>query len=126
MSNGKNWEPALNPEDLGKFFVLRANEGDVDGLVALYEADAVLAIGDRQLAIGSAAIRAFYAKMLTDRPQFEPGEQRTALRYGDLALTSSRLLNGVVTAEIARKQPNGTWLWAVDQPTIAKEDSVVG
>lgn len=43
MDSRKTWEPALEPEDLARFFVVRANAGDVDGLVALYETDAVLA-----------------------------------------------------------------------------------
>jgi hypothetical protein len=30
-------EPAMQPEDLGRYFLERANAGDVDGLVALYE-----------------------------------------------------------------------------------------
>lgn len=43
-----------------------------------------------------------------------------ALRRGDLALTSSRLTDGTVTAEVARRHHDGTWLWAVDQPIVAK------
>ena len=37
-----NFEPATKPEDLARFFVERANSGDVEGLVDLYEPDAVL------------------------------------------------------------------------------------
>jgi len=114
-------EPARNPEDLARFFVVRANAGDVEGLVALYEPDAVLAAPDGQLLIGAEAIRGFYARLLADRPTFVAGEQCPALRQGDLALTSSRLVNGIVTAEIARRQLDGTWLWAIDQPAIAQE-----
>jgi hypothetical protein len=35
--------PAMQSEDLGEFFLERANDGDVEGLVALYEPGAVLA-----------------------------------------------------------------------------------
>jgi hypothetical protein len=45
---------------------------------------------------------------------FEPGEQRPALRSGDVALTSTLLTDGTVTAEVARRQPDGSWLWAID------------
>jgi ketosteroid isomerase-like protein len=116
----KQWESALRPDDLGRFFLLRANAGDVEGIVALYESDAVLAIMPGQVAIGREAIRAFYTRLLADRPTFEPGKQRPALRSGDLALTSTLLADGTVTAEVARRQPDGTWLWAIDQPAIAK------
>jgi ketosteroid isomerase-like protein len=120
MDHRKTWEPALAPEDLARFFLLRANAGDIEGLVALYEPEAVLAVSDSQVAIGTEAIRDFYSKLLSDRPKFESGQQRPALRNGDLALTSSRLANGTITAEIARRQSDGSWRWAVDQPMIAK------
>jgi hypothetical protein len=41
MKGAKHQEPAVQPDDLARFFVERANAGDVDGLVALYEPDAV-------------------------------------------------------------------------------------
>ncbi len=113
-------EQAKSPEDLARFFVSRANDGDVEGLVALYEPDAVLAIGNNQLAIGTQAIRSFYEKLIADRPKFAPGIQAPALRNGRVALTSSRLTNGDVTAEIANQQSDGSWLWTVDQPNIGK------
>lgn len=121
VDSRKTWEPALEPDDLARFFVVRANAGDVDGLVALYEPDAVLAGSEGQLMIGTEAIRGFYAGLLASRPTFVAGEQRPALRRGSFALTSSRLVNGIVTAEVARQQPDGTWLWAIDQPAIAQE-----
>jgi hypothetical protein len=36
-------------------------------------------------------------------------------------LTSTRLPDGNVTAEVARQQPDGTWLWIIDRYTIAQE-----
>jgi ketosteroid isomerase-like protein len=118
MDSRKNWEPALDPEDLARFFLARANAGDVDGLVALYQADAILIGPDGQPLVGAAAIGEFYAGLLKDRPTFQPGEQRPAIRHGDIALTSSRLTNGAVTAEVARRQPDGAWLWIIDHPAI--------
>lgn len=118
MKAPANHDPALEPEDLARFFVERANNGDVEGLVALYETSAVLALRNGETAIGSRAIRDFYTGLLAGKPQFVPGIQAPALRNGDIALTSSRLGNGGVTAEIARRQPDGTWLWTVDQPAL--------
>jgi ketosteroid isomerase-like protein len=112
---------ANEPEEVARLFLERANQGDVEGLVALYEPEAVLALPDGRIAVGSEEIRQFYATLLGSRPQFEPGTQQPALRCGNLALTSSRLTNGTVTAEIARQQVDGSWLWAVDQPAIASE-----
>lgn len=43
----------------------------------------------------------------------------------DLAMTSSRLTNGSVTAEVTRLQPDNTWLWIIDQPAIAVEKRLI-
>jgi hypothetical protein len=51
--------------------------------------------------------------------KFDFGDQRPALISGDLALTSTRLPDGSVTAEIARRQRDGTWLWVIDRFSIA-------
>jgi hypothetical protein len=109
---------AKEPQDLAKFFIERANAGDIEGLVALYETTATLSCGVGNMAIGEQQIRKFYTSLLSSRPRFTPGVQAPALRNGDIALTSSRLCNGDITAEIARQQPDGNWLWTVDQPAI--------
>ncbi|GAB3644171.1 YybH family protein [Spirosoma arcticum] len=118
MENPVSHESAFSPDDLPKFFVQRANEGNIDGLADLYESNAVLACGDGKVIIGTEAIRRFYAELLTTRPQFTRGIQAPTLQNGELALTSSRLKNGNVTAEVARRQSDVTWLWALDQPVI--------
>ncbi len=119
MDSHTTREPARDPEDLARFFIQRANAGDADGLAALYEPDALLAGPGGQAIRGRQAIRDFYAGLLKDRPTFQPGDQRPALRNGGIALTSTRLASGAVTAEVARQQPDGAWLWIIDQPGIA-------
>jgi hypothetical protein len=57
-------------------------------------------------------------QFVTGRPVVEPGVQQAMLRCGELALASSRLPDGTITAEVARRQPDGTWLWILDQPSI--------
>jgi ketosteroid isomerase-like protein len=111
-------EPAKRPEDLSDFFLERANAGDVDGVVALYEPDAVLAFPAGQLTVGHDQIRAVYAEFLAGRPSLRSAGQRPAIVSGDIALTSTRLPSGGATAEIARRQPDGSWRWAIDQPSI--------
>lgn len=110
-------EPARRPEDLSRFFIERANAGDLEGLVALYEPHAVLALPTGDVARGKQAIRDAFRPMLAEQPVFTAGHGKPALLNGDLALTWSRLPGGA-TAEIARRQPDGTWLWTVDQPYI--------
>ncbi len=112
---------AKEPNDLEKFFVERVNAGDIEGLVALYEPNAVVAYDNGGVAIGLNQIREYFAKFLADRPQLDPSNQAAALCSVDLALTSSRLSNGDITAEVARRQTDGSWLWVVDQFALGSE-----
>jgi ketosteroid isomerase-like protein len=78
MSDEQRHEPARQPNDLARFFVERANAGDVEGLVALYESGAVLAFAAGRIAVGADQIRQAYQELLDGRPRFEPGEQQAA------------------------------------------------
>ncbi len=88
MSSGEAAPRALRPEDLDRLFLERANAGDVDGVVDLYEPGAVLVVPPGRLAVGTEAIREVYAGLLTAaRPRFT-GVIRPAVCAGDIALTS--------------------------------------
>jgi hypothetical protein len=39
------------------------------------------------------------------------------IQNGDIALTAT-VRPGNATAEVARRQPDGTWLWLIDQPSV--------
>ncbi|GAB6841816.1 ketosteroid isomerase-like protein [Methylorubrum rhodinum] len=116
-------ETAKEPGDLARLFHARANAGDVEGLVALYEPGAVLAAGE-VVATGHDAIRRFYTDLLARKSDFPEPETLPALTNGDLGLTFARLPNGSFSVEAARRQPDGRWLWAIDQLKIkpAKKD----
>jgi predicted nucleic acid-binding protein/ketosteroid isomerase-like protein len=116
-------EHASTPEEVGHLFLQHLNGGDADGLAGLYEAGAVLAAPAGQLTTGGEAIRRLYEQMLADRPSFEEGEHQLPLRAGDLALSSTRLVDGKVTAEVLRRQDDGTWLMAIDQSALCSPDS---
>jgi ketosteroid isomerase-like protein len=111
------YESAMEPEDLSRFFVERANAGDVEGLVALYENEAVLALPTGEVARGAEAIRAAYTRLQATSPTFAAGKHSPALVNDDLALTSTRIPTGA-TVEVARRQHDGSWLWLIDQPNV--------
>ena len=109
----------MDPQELAQFLVARANIGDIEGMVELYEPDACLDIGAGNVARGADQIREFYSRFLASGVRFNLGEQRAALINGNIALTSTRLPNGTTTAEVARRQIDGSWRWCIDQPKIA-------
>jgi ketosteroid isomerase-like protein len=114
-------DPALQPNDLERMFIERSNARDLDGLVALYEPGAVLmSVSSTQVAAGLTEIRDALERMLADQQEFVLGEQRPPLVSGDLALPSTLLPEGAITAEVARRQPDGAWLWVIDRYNIVE------
>ncbi len=108
---------ARHPEDLTRLFVERANAGDAAALAALYEPGAVLAYPPGGTTAGREAIRAVYEQMLKHVSRFEPEAPLPALVAGDLALTSTRRRDGKgVRVQVARRQPDGSWLRVIDWP----------
>src|SRR5262245_11157620 len=123
MNDLTTTEPANDPQDLERLLVARENAGDVTGMTALFESDAVVDIGGGTFLRGKEAIHEFFTKLQVtgfgpEKRKFEFGEQRPALICGDLALTSTRSRNGTVTSEVARRQKDGTWLWVIDRYSV--------
>jgi uncharacterized protein (TIGR02246 family) len=110
-------ERALKPEDLTRLFVERANDRDAAGLAALYEEQAVMAYPPGSQTVGRDAIRALWEKVLPNAPRFEQEPPLPTLISGDIALTSTPPKDGAgARAQVARRQPDGTWLRLLDQP----------
>ena len=76
---------ASEPNDLARFFVERANDGDLEGLVALYEPRAVLAGPEGEVYLGLDAIRDFYGRFLATRPKLTSWRRFTAPILGSAA-----------------------------------------
>src|SRR5260370_41401728 len=101
MSDSPDREPARDPQDLERLLIARQWVGDIDGMAALFEPNAVIDSGEKELTRGREAIRALFAEITATGRKFQRGEQRPAAINGDLALTSTRLPDGTVTTEIA-------------------------
>ena len=128
MGAEQNRERAERPEDLGRLFQERVNRADLDGLVALYEPEALLDFPPGSVAEGIAAIRQVFEQALAGRPRIELAPVRT-LRAGELALSTSSWTMTVagpegtttmtgVSAEVARQQPDGAWRYVIDEPGV--------
>ena len=109
---------AADPQELEQLLVTRENAGDVDGMTALFEPDAVIDCGDGRLICGVTAIHAFFTELQVtgfglEKRKFQLGEQRPVLICGDLTFTHSR--NGAITTEVARRQADRTRFWVIDR-----------
>jgi uncharacterized protein (TIGR02246 family) len=119
---------ALRPEQLHTLFVELFNAGDLERLLALYEPDAVLAPEPGKRVAGSDAIREAYRGTLAMRPRIEVHtlgvlamDEGVALAHGRWSMTgtcqdgSAMHMTGRNT-EVLRRQPDGAWLFAIDNP----------
>jgi uncharacterized protein (TIGR02246 family) len=114
-------DKALEPDDLTRLFVERANAGDAAGVANLYEPEAVMAYPPGGVTVGRDAIRALWEQVLAEAPTFQPEEPLPTLVSGDVALTSTIARDGAgVRAQVARRQADGTWLRLLDQPEIGQ------
>ncbi|SFS52626.1 YybH family protein [Saccharopolyspora flava] len=110
-------DKAREPEDLTRLFVERSNAGDAEGVAELYEPDAVMAYPPGETTVGRPAIRALWEEVLSHNPRFEPEPPLPTLISGDIALTATPPKDGTrARAQVARRQPDGTWLRLLDQP----------
>lgn len=107
---------ALSPGDLHRLLAERGNARDLDGIVELYEPDAIVTFDRQQPAIGHAAIREAFAGLVESGIAFTADGQRTPVEVGDLAITSWQSGPASVTCEVARRQPDGSWRWVIDIP----------
>jgi uncharacterized protein (TIGR02246 family) len=118
--------PAREPEQMHGLFEQAFNAGDIEALMALYEPDAALVPQPGAIAEGSAAIRESLRWFL-DRAGRISLATKLVLRVGELAylanhwsLTGGTMPDGspaelgATTAEVARRQPDGTWLYVID------------
>ncbi|WP_165845605.1 YybH family protein [Streptacidiphilus pinicola] len=116
-----------DPGSLSSRFVADCNRGDLDGLLALYEPQAVVVEPTGSLREGTAAVRAHLARLLSLRPAMTLLATRTVVA-GELALGTSHWRcdatgpDGAAirmeshSAELSRRQPDGSWLMLVDNP----------
>ncbi len=103
------------------------NNQDLDALMALYAPDASMVVLDGSTVTGTEAIREQWAGVLEMNGQMTL-RSRYVIETGDLAILSNEwtLTAGdqslsAVTAEVARRQPDGGWLYVIDHPFASME-----
>ncbi len=119
--------PALTPADVHRLFGDYFTAGDMEGLLSLYEADAVLLPRPGEKVAGLAAIAEALAGFLALDGEFSIAVDKmivghdTAILFSPWSLSAIGLYGGPValagcTADVLRRQPDGCWKIAIDSP----------
>jgi uncharacterized protein (TIGR02246 family) len=107
------------------------NRGNLEAALALYEPDAVMVGQPGQLARGSKELRAALGRFIALKPELR-SETQNVIEAGDTALYTARwslrgtdpsgkaTTMGGVSSDVLRRQRDGRWLIAVDNPWGAK------
>ena len=119
--------PARKPEELDVLFAQAVNAGDIEAVIRLYEPAAAFTEQPGKVVTGTNAVREAFSGFLAMKPRMTL-ESRTLAEAGGIALTTSKwVLEGIgpdgkpmkvegQSAEVARRQPDGTWLFVIDNP----------
>jgi len=118
--------PAL--QDIHVKFQTAFNNKDLDGILALYEPEAVFVNSDGGVLHGHEEIGSAFAQIFSGEVQIHLETAGIVEGTDGLVLMHSRwVLSGAgpdgqpveqrgTSAEVLRRQPNGTWLYAIDNP----------
>jgi uncharacterized protein (TIGR02246 family) len=122
--------PAKTPEDVDRIFAECVNAGDVDGVVALYETDAVLMMNEGDPSRGPEAIRAAIAQFVAMKPKLRMSIRNVVHAGGDIAAVyndweldlvgadGTRITDRGKACEIVRRQADGHWKFVIDDPRM--------
>ena len=119
--------PAREPKELHTLFVTAFNSGDVEAVLALYEEGAKFAMEDGAIVDNTGQLREVLQGFLALKGKMVLATH-FATQAGDIALLSAGWtiaatgpggepieMNGI-TAEVARRQSDGTWKYLIDYP----------
>jgi len=119
--------PARSPEELGRLFATAVNAGNLEAILDLYEPGASLASAPGRMATGAAAIRRVVTGQLAGKPKITVSPKLLA-QSGEIALVAASWsitgtgadgkplhVNGQ-SAEVCRRQQDGTWRYVIDNP----------
>ncbi|OFE18440.1 hypothetical protein BA895_12560 [Humibacillus sp. DSM 29435] len=127
MTTNEAAERHEGPEALCARFAAYAAAGDLDGIVSLYAADAVVTLPRGREAAGPRAIKAAFCGALAAGEPIT-GSSVASSRIvvaGDLAMTSATGPDGQVRTQVARRCADGQWVWIRDSGHLRDIESAL-
>jgi uncharacterized protein (TIGR02246 family) len=125
--SGEAYMSVKNPQQLNEHYNELFRNADIEGLVALYEPDAVLAAAPGQLVKGRDEIRKRLSGLLALKGTLSADSQ-SCVELGDIVLLHANWRFSGTSAEgkpiamsgtsskLARRQTDGSWLYVIDLP----------
>ena len=114
--------PAMKPQDIHALFLDAFNRGDLEGLVLLYEPNALLVTGSGPV-LGHDAIRHAYRHILAHGSGMElktamvlESAEGLAVLHGTWTYHLGENAIAGLSTEVVRRQPDGSWLFVIDEP----------
>lgn len=119
--------PDSRPQDAHRNFEDAFNSGDIEALLALYTIDARLVSDSGRVAIGHDAIREELVGLFAIKGRMTV-QTLSAVQAGDIAMLRAEWrLDGLgpddqpvavsgKTSEVVLRQPDGQWLYLIDNP----------
>jgi ketosteroid isomerase-like protein len=115
----------MEPSEIHPIVEAAFNAKDIEALIALYEPDAWFFSLDGPVQ-GVEAIRSAWAGIMAMEPGPISMTTLYAIEHGDIAMISNRWSMSVggeemsaATAEVVRRQADGTWKYVIDNPDAA-------
>jgi len=122
--------PAQKPEECDLLLLKALEQGDLDAAVAMYESNATFVVSTDQMVTGQAAIREVIQGFIAAKATFNV-EAVTAVPSSDGSVAVTRVKGSSTSpgpdgqpvttplhsVEVVRKQPDGTWLFIIDDPS---------
>ena len=122
--------PAQKPEECDLLLLEAIGKEDLDAAVAMYEPNATFVVSADQVVTGQAAIREVLQGFIAAKATFNV-EAVTAIPSADGSVAVTRVKGSSTSpgpdgkpvttplhsVEVVRKQPDGTWLFIIDDPS---------
>jgi len=119
---------ARTPEECDVLFERHLNAGELDALAELYEPNATLLMAPGEPQVGKAAIREALAGLIAQKARLTLSVAQVLRAGDDLAVLygdwhghytdpdGARVEAAGQSVEVVRRQPDGSWRFAVDDP----------
>jgi len=119
--------PARNPEEICTLFKQYMAEGDIDGLLSVYDPEIVFLNQAGEAKKGWEGLRHELSRFATAKGRFD-FHVKQIIQSGNIALMhtewniSSPQRMSTYAIEVARRQPDGTWRWLIGDPfTVGRQ-----